>query len=75
MLKNLTRHGNSMALVIERPILELLNINVDTQFNITTDGTSLILTPVQDAKHVIATHSAIKRIGEKYCKCFEELAK
>lgn len=46
MYKKLARHGNSSALVLEKPILELLNITDTTQLKITTDGTSLIITPV-----------------------------
>ncbi|MDR0378915.1 MAG: AbrB/MazE/SpoVT family DNA-binding domain-containing protein [Candidatus Accumulibacter sp.] len=30
MIKTLTRHGNSYALVIDKPILELLNIAPET---------------------------------------------
>ena len=30
MIKKLTKHGNSVALVIDRPILELLKIDVET---------------------------------------------
>jgi antitoxin component of MazEF toxin-antitoxin module len=45
VIKKLTRHGNSLALVIDKPILELLNIDRDTPLEITTDGRSLIITP------------------------------
>jgi len=38
MVKRLTKHGNSMALVIDRPILELLNIDSETPLEISTDG-------------------------------------
>ena len=38
MIKTLTKHGNSLALVIEKPILELLGVDADTQFDISTDG-------------------------------------
>ncbi len=38
MLKKLTKHGNSLALVIDRPILELLNIDPDTPLDVSTDG-------------------------------------
>ena len=75
MLKTLTRHGNSAALIIERPILELLNANADTLFDITTDGTALILTPVRDEGQLAATRASIERIGKRYKKTFEELAK
>lgn len=75
MLKALTRHGNSAALVIERPILELLNADLETVFDITTDGTALILTPVKDKSRPADTRASIERIGKRYRKTFEELAK
>lgn len=75
MLKTLTRHGNSAALVIERPILELLNADLETVFDITTDGTALILTPVKGKSRPAATRASIERIGKRYRKTFEELAK
>ena len=46
MIKKLVRHGNSRALVIDKPILELLNITDDTEIEIVTDGTSLTMRPV-----------------------------
>jgi antitoxin MazE len=47
MIKKLVRHGNSRALVIEKPILELLNIDDDTEIEIITDGDALIMRPVR----------------------------
>ena len=40
MIKTLTKHGNSAALVIERPILDLLGATADTAFEVVTDGYS-----------------------------------
>lgn len=48
MRKNLSAIGNSLGLVIEKPILELLNITRDTELEVTTDGTRLIVEPVRD---------------------------
>lgn len=31
MIKKLTKHGNSLALVLDRGVLDLLEINADTQ--------------------------------------------
>lgn len=50
MIKNLTRHGNSFALVIDRAILELIHAGPETPFEIITDGNSLVLTPVRDVE-------------------------
>ena len=50
MRKNLSAIGNSLGLVIEKPILELLGITRDTELEITTDGTRLIVEPVPTRK-------------------------
>ncbi len=75
MIKTLTRHGNSAALIIERPILELLGATADTPFEITTDGQALILTPVKDADRADRFRKSMDKIGKRYAKSFEELAK
>ena len=42
MIKTLVKHGNSWALIIDKPVLELLNITPDTPLEISTkDGKSL----------------------------------
>jgi len=43
MTKYLTKHGNSLALVIDRPILALLKIPGDGPVEITTDGQKLTI--------------------------------
>lgn len=50
MNKRLVRHGNSRALIIDKPILELIGANEDSEFTITTDGKSLTITPVASAE-------------------------
>lgn len=50
MRKNLSAIGNSLGLVIEKPILELLGITRDTELEVTTDGTRLIVEPVRAPK-------------------------
>lgn len=50
MVKKIKKHGNSWVIVIERAILELLKINPETPLEISTDGKSLIVTPLIDEK-------------------------
>lgn len=50
MIKTLTKHGNSLALVIDRAILDLLRIDVETRLDISTDGRALIITPVSGSQ-------------------------
>jgi antitoxin MazE len=47
MTKKLSRHGNSLALVIDKPILELLELDAKSRVRITTDGRKLVVTPVE----------------------------
>jgi len=74
MRKTLTKHGNSLALVIEKPILELLGADAETRFDITTDGQVLILSPVRDAQRSEAFHSALEKVNARYPKALKKLA-
>ena len=74
MLKRLTRHGNSLALVIDRPILELLRIDADTPLEISTDGKVLIVSPVRGAAHQERFEKALEKVNRKYGRALERLA-
>jgi antitoxin component of MazEF toxin-antitoxin module len=50
MVKRLTQHGNSAALVIDKAVLELLHITMRTPLNLTTDGTRLIISPLRGGR-------------------------
>jgi len=45
MKKRLTRSGNGLALVIDRPLLEELEIDADTELELSTDGDVHVVTP------------------------------
>jgi len=74
MVKRLTKHGNSLALVIDRPILELLKIDADTPLEISTDGQVLVVSPVRDAEHQKKFEKALKKVNRKYGRAFKRLA-
>lgn len=75
MVKKLTAHGNSAALVIDKPIMELLHITMDTPLDISTDGKNLIVSPVTDPAREKAFNAALKRVVSKHGKTFAKLAK
>ena len=74
MLKTLTKHGNSLALVIEKPILELLGVDADTPFDVSTDGQVLILSPVKDTDDRESFKAALDKVNAKYPKALKKLA-
>ena len=74
MVKTLTRHGNSLALVIDKPILDLLNINGNTRLNVTTDGQSLVVSPLVDEREEEKFRAALKKAHKKYGRMLKRLA-
>lgn len=58
MRKRLVAIGNSLGVILERPILELLNIGRDTELEMTTDGEALILRPAKSARRKRVADSA-----------------
>jgi len=74
MTKTLTRHGNSLALVIDKPILDLLNITDSTPLNVKTDGESLVVSPVRDPNDEAKFRAAVKKAHKKYGRMLKRLA-
>lgn len=74
MAKTLTKHGNSWALVIERPLLDALNIQPDTPLSVTTDGLRLIVTPADDLVRSRDVDEAHQQLLERYGSVFRRLA-
>jgi antitoxin component of MazEF toxin-antitoxin module len=74
MMKKLIKHGNSLALVIEKPVLDLLGAGPETSFDITTDGHALVLVPIKDAKRQKSFKSALSKANEKYSRTLKKLA-
>ena len=75
MVKTLTKHGNSYALVIDKPVLELLKITPETPLEITTDGQTLVLSPIRDAKRKAKFNKALKGANRKFGRALKNLAK
>ncbi len=74
MVKKLTKHGNSLALIIDRAVLDLLEINDDTPLDITTDGQVLVITPVRDEARREKFNNALRSANKKYGRALKRLA-
>ena len=73
MRKRLMAIGNSLGIIIEKPILELLDINRDTELEIRTDGEALIIRPARAAKRRRVSESA-KRMMDTHDDTLRKLA-
>jgi len=74
MIKKLTKHGNSLALVLDRGVLDLLEINADTPLSIKTDGKCLIVTPAQAPARQKKFQTAMEEGNRRYGKMLKRLA-
>ncbi len=74
MIKKLTKHGNSLALVIDKGILDLLNIDADTPLSVSTDGSHLILSPAPTSARSKRFQAALGKVNRKYGKALKRLA-
>jgi len=67
-------HGNSAALIIDKPILEMLKIDKNTLLEISTDGVNLIISPVRDKKREQKFRSALEKVNKKHGRTLKKLA-
>jgi antitoxin component of MazEF toxin-antitoxin module len=74
MIKRLTAIGNSLGLIIERPILELLEIDKETPLEVRTDGEMLIIRP-QRRNRSARLNAAAKRMMDAHDETMGKLAK
>ena len=74
MIKEVRRHGNSHAIVLDKALLELLGIRAGSQLQVTISEGSLVLTPVDgrppDRRMV---EEELTSLGERFRSAFEDL--
>lgn len=75
LTKHLTRQGNSLALIIDKPVLKLLNIEEDTPVDMRIEGGSLIITPVHDPIRLEELKAILRKIDKRHGDALKRLAK
>jgi antitoxin component of MazEF toxin-antitoxin module len=75
MIKKLIQHGNSVALVIDKPIMEMLHITNETSFELTTDGKNIILSPQNTIAQENNILESLEKINKKYGNVLKRLGK
>jgi len=74
MRKKLTAIGNSLGIVIEKPILELLDIDRDTELDMKTDGDRLVLVPIRKGRRQ-RVKEAMDHVMDRHADTFRKLSK
>lgn len=74
MTKNLVAIGNSLGIIIEKPILDLLKIERDTPLEIKTDGERLIIEPANGEAREARLSEATNRVMKNHAETLRKLA-
>ncbi|MFM7073107.1 MAG: AbrB/MazE/SpoVT family DNA-binding domain-containing protein [Planctomycetota bacterium] len=74
MIKNLVKHGKSWALMIDKPILELLDFDPEHPLEITTDGRTLVIPPAKPTERQAKSKAAFDKTNRRYGKALKKPA-
>jgi len=81
MLKKLSKYGNSRAIIIDKPILKLLDISDDTELKIKIEGESIVITPKKKTKGkkkktgIVSKDKRFQRIYEETVEKYSDVLK
>lgn len=74
MIKRLQKHGNSAALIIEKPVMRALGITEETPLQVTVNGNALVITPANVGVGPERMKPIIKEIRKRYGPMLKRLA-
>ena len=74
MISQLTKHENSWAVVIDQPMIDLLNIEPETQLEIMTDGKVLTITPMNTTTRRKRFEAALEETNREFGNVLRKLA-
>jgi antitoxin component of MazEF toxin-antitoxin module len=75
MVKTLRPMGNSYGIIIDRPILDLLDIKPGTELSVTTQDGGLLIKPIRDpSDHKTRVRRTAARMASVHRKSLEDLA-
>jgi antitoxin component of MazEF toxin-antitoxin module len=75
MIKSLQPHGNSQAIVIDKPLMEILGITAETRLHLSVHGNTLIIRPVETGFGEEEIARRLKKLRPRYKKMLDNLAK
>ena len=74
MRKKLTRTGNSLALVLDKPLLDRVGIDASTLLEVSTDGQVIVISPVRGRRRTARLKQVVEEAHRRYSGAFRRLA-
>ncbi len=75
MIKKLTRTGNSLALVLDKALLEATGIDADTPLEVSTDGDVIVVSRVRADRRTAKLRRVMDDAHARFGGAFRRLAK
>ncbi len=73
MIKKLTRTGNSIAVVLDKPLLEELGLDENAEVEVSTNGQIIVITPKRNSARDRKFRKAVDKVNRKYAGLFKRL--
>ena len=74
MRKKLTKTGNSLALVLDKPLLDRVGIDASTPLEVSTDGHVIVISPVRGRRRTARLKQVVEEAHRRYGGAFRRLA-
>jgi antitoxin component of MazEF toxin-antitoxin module len=74
MPKKLTKTGNSLALVLDKPLLDRVGIDAKTELEVSTDGHVIVISPVRGRQRTAKLKKVVEDAHRRYAGVFRRLA-
>ena len=74
MRKKLTRTGNSLALVLDKRLLDRVGIDAETPLDVSTNGQVIVVSPVRDRRRTTKLKQIVAEAHSRYGGVFRRLA-
>jgi antitoxin component of MazEF toxin-antitoxin module len=74
MIKKLTRTGNSIAVVLDKPLLEELGLDENAEVEVSTNGQVIVITPKRNSARDQRFRKAVDKVNSKYAGLFKRLS-
>lgn len=74
MRKKLTNIGNSSALVLDKTLMGLLNLNKDSEVELSVNGRRLTITSVDEETRAEKMAAALEKINQQHGESLKRLA-
>jgi antitoxin component of MazEF toxin-antitoxin module len=75
MIKKLTRTGNSVALVLDKQLLDAANLDPDEPVEVSTNGRVVVIAPVRSKREIERLARGQELMHAKFAGAFRRLAK